>query len=218
MLVKNWMSKTVISVEVSDSIQTANQLFSEHRIRSLPVLENGRLVGIVSDRDLKKASVSEESGMDPNELIYLNTRLKIAEIMTADPLTAAPDVAVDEIANIMYHKKISGLPVVNDSGELVGMITQGDIFRLLISLTGIKQKGVQIAVQLKDESVSIRVIADILRSYNGRVVSVLTSYDGAPPDKRNVYFRVSQLDLSKLDELKAELASQASLLYILNQG
>ncbi len=218
MLVKNWMSQTIISVELNDSIQKASQLFNEHRIRSLPVLDSGRLVGIVSDRDLKKASVSEDSGLDPNELIYLNTRIKIAEIMTADPLTASPDVTVDEIANIMYHKKISGMPVVNSSGELVGMITQGDIFRLLVSLTGIEQKGVQVAVQLKDESGSIRVIADILRSYNGRVISVLTSYSDAPPDMRNVYFRVSQLDLSKLEELKSELASQASLLYVLNQG
>jgi acetoin utilization protein AcuB len=218
MLVKNWMSQTIISVNVDDSIQAASQLFSEHRIRSLPVLDNGSLVGIVSDRDLKKASVSEDSGMDPNELIYLNTRIKIAEIMTPDPLTASPDVTVDEIANIMYHKKISGLPVVDSNGELVGMITQGDIFRLLISLTGIEQKGVQVAVQLKDESGSIRVIADILRSYSGRVVSVLTSYTDAPPDMRNVYFRVSQLDLSKLEELKAELTNQATLLYVLNQG
>ena len=72
MLVKNWMNQTVISLDVTDSIQTANQLFIKNRIRSLPVLENGKLVGIVSDRDLKKVLVSEDLGMDHNEIVYLN--------------------------------------------------------------------------------------------------------------------------------------------------
>ena len=66
------MNQTVISLDVTDSIQTANQLFIKNRIRSLPVLENGKLVGIVSDRDLKKVLVSEDLGMDHNEIVYLN--------------------------------------------------------------------------------------------------------------------------------------------------
>ncbi|MFH2131010.1 MAG: CBS and ACT domain-containing protein [bacterium] len=214
MLVKNWMSPTVISLDVNDSVQKANQLLIDHRIRSLPVLENGRLTGIVSDRDLRTASVSDNSGLDRHELVYLNTRLKIREIMTRNPISVSPDMTVDEVAEIMYQKKISGLPVVDDKGDLVGIITQGDIFRLLISLTGIEKKGVQVAVQLKDESGSIRETADILRRYGGRVVSVLTSFEQAPTGMRNVYFRVSQLDLTRLDELKADVASQATLLYV----
>ncbi|MBT6502122.1 MAG: CBS domain-containing protein, partial [Deltaproteobacteria bacterium] len=82
MLVKNWMNQTVISLDVTDSIQTANQLFIKNRIRSLPVLENGKLVGIVSDRDLKKVLVSEDLGMDHNEIVYLNSAIKVKEIMT----------------------------------------------------------------------------------------------------------------------------------------
>ncbi|MBT7889475.1 MAG: CBS domain-containing protein, partial [Deltaproteobacteria bacterium] len=175
MLVKNWMNQTVISLDVTDSIQTANQLFIKNRIRSLPVLENGKLVGIVSDRDLKKVLVSEDLGMDHNEIVYLNSAIKVKEIMTEDPVTVSPYVTVDEVAQKMFINKISGLPVVDKEGELVGIITQGDIFKLLISLTGIEKKGVQMAMQLKDELDSIKEIVDILRSYQGRVVSMLTS-------------------------------------------
>ncbi len=218
MLVKNWMSQTVISLDVTDSIQTANQLFNKNRIRSLPVLENGKLVGIVSDRDLKKVLVSEDLGMDHNEIVYLNSAIKVKEIMTEDPVTVSPHVTVDEVAQKMYFNKISGLPVVDEEGELVGIITQGDIFKLLISLTGIEKKGVQVAMQLKDELDTIKEIVDILRSYQGRVVSILTSYKDVPSEKQNVYFRVSDLDLSKIEELKAELASHAILIYVVKHS
>lgn len=217
MLVKNWMSQTVISVDVADPLKKANDLLNEKRIRSLPVLDNGKLVGIVSDRDLKKAIVSDESGLDEHELVYLNNRIKISEIMTPDPLTVLPGVTVDEVAEAMYKKKISGMPVVDKAGALVGMITQGDIFRLMISLTGIEKKGAQVAVQLKDESGSIRIIADIIRQFEGRIVSVLTSYEGVPEGMRNVYFRASNLDLSRQEELKAEITSHATLLYVVSR-
>lgn len=214
MLVKNWMTKTVISLDVSDTLRKAKDLLVENRIRSLPVLENGKLVGIVSDRDLKKASVSDESGLDEHELLYLNNRIPIIEIMTADPTTVSPETTVDEVAEVMYDKKISGLPVVDEQGRLAGMITQGDIFRLMISLTGIKKKGAQVAVQLSDEPGSIRVTADQIRSFGGRIVSVLTSYEGVPEGRRNVYFRASNLDESRIDALKAEISRNAILHYV----
>jgi len=214
MLVKNWMTRSVITLDVSDTLKKAKDLLVENRIRSLPVLENGRLVGIVSDRDLKKASISDESGLNEHELLYLNNRIPIVEIMTPAPLTVSPETTVDEVAEVMYTRKISGLPVVDDQGNLAGMITQGDIFRLMISLTGIKQKGVQVAVQLSDEPGSIRVVADLIRSFNGRIVSVLTSYDHVPEGKRNVYYRASNLDEARIEELKLAIAAEATLLYV----
>lgn len=210
------MSQNVIFLDVKDTIKKANELLLENRIRSLPVTDNGDLVGIISDRDLKKASVSDDSGLDRHELIYLNTRIKVSEIMTPNPITVSPLLTVDEVVELMYVKKISGLPVIDEKGSLVGMITQGDIFRMMISLTGIEKKGSQIAVQLKDEPGSIREVADLLRRYNGRIVSVLTSYDEVPEGMRNVYFRASNLNPSKIEEMKAEIAEQATLLYVVS--
>lgn len=214
MLVKNWMSSNVISLDVTDTLRKAKNLLVENRIRSLPVLEDGKLVGIVSDRDLKKATVSDDAGLDKHELIYLNNRIRIDEIMTKHPMTVTPNTTVDEVAEIMYQKKVSGLPVIDSEGDLVGMITQGDIFRLMISLTGIEKKGAQVAVQLKDESGSIRVIADLIRKYNGRIVSVLTSYEGVPEGMRNVYFRASNLEQDRIEDLKADISEKSTLLYL----
>ena len=216
MLVKNWMSKPVISADVTDTIKTANILLAKHKIRSLPVLENGKLVGIVTDRDLKRVSISDNAGLEEHELIYMNTRIKVGEIMTKNPIVISPNLTMEQVAKVLYSKKISGLPVVDDSGRLVGMISQGDVFRLLISVTGIEDKGLQIAIQIKDESGSIKEIADIIRSFGGRVRNLLTSYENVPDGFRNVYFKTSQLDSTRLDDFISELRGKGKLRYILD--
>ncbi|MBU2510656.1 CBS and ACT domain-containing protein [bacterium] len=215
MLVKNWMSQPVITVEVSDTIKLANQLLNKNRIRSLPVLSEGELVGIVTDRDLKRASISETAGLESHEIIYLNTRIELSEIMTENPITVTPETTVDEVAKILLKHKISGVPVVNDSGNLVGIITQGDIFKLLISLTGIEAEGVQIAVQIEDKAGTVKEIADIVRSLGGRIGSLLTSYDDVPDGYRNAYFKAYQVAPEKIDDLINLLKEKAKLQYVI---
>jgi acetoin utilization protein AcuB len=215
MLVKRWMSQPVISVDINDTVRIANILQAENNIRSLPVLEEGKLVGIVTDRDLKRASVSDALGIEENELAYLNTRIKIGKIMTRNPLTVTASKTVEQVAKILYDKKISAMPVVDDKGQLIGMISQGDVFRLLISITGIEDKGIQIALLIKDESGSIKEIADIIRTYGGRVGNLLTSYDDVPNGYREVFFKSNQLDFEKLDEFIAELRKNGTIRYIL---
>ena len=216
MLVKKWMSTPVITVETTDTIGDANELLEEHRIRSLPVLEDGKLVGILTDRDLKKASIAEHSGLDNHELLYLNTRIGVEEFMTPDPLTVSPNATIGKVAKIMLREKISGIPVVDDTKGLVGMITQGDVFRMLTSFTGIEKKGLQIAIQIPDLSGSIKEIADILRNFGGRIGALLTSYEDAEDGQRNAYFKAYNLDLSKFEDLKSQLEKKGTLRYIIN--
>ncbi len=215
MLVKNWMSQPVITVEVSDTIKLANHLLNENRIRSLPVLSKGELVGIVTDRDLKRASVSETAGLESHEIVYMNTRIQLGEIMTENPITVTPATTVDEVAKILLKHKISGIPVVNDSGDLVGIITQGDIFKLLISLAGIETKGVQIAVQIADKAGTVKEIADVVRSLGGRIGSLLTSYNNVPQGFRNVYFKAYRINPDKIDELTKLLKEKAIVQYVI---
>ncbi len=87
MLVENWMSKDVITVDVDDSMQDATRLLKEHNIRGLPVMEKGKLVGVVTDRDLKKASASDATTLEIHELLYMISRIKVKEIMTKNPIT-----------------------------------------------------------------------------------------------------------------------------------
>ncbi len=215
MLVKQWMSQPVITVDVNDTVRMANLLQAEHHIRSLPVLENGDLAGIVTDRDLKRAYVSDALGLEEKELAYHNTRIKVGEIMTRNPITVTPDKTVEQVAKIFFSEKISGVPVIDKSGSLIGMISQGDVFRLLISIAGIEDKGIQIAMLIRDVSGSIKEIADIIRTFGGRVGSLLTSYEGVPDGFREVYFKSNQLDYDKLDDFIAELRKKGTIRYIL---
>ena len=213
MLVKNWMSKKVITIDADDSMQDAMALLKEHGIRRLPVMKKGKLVGIVTDRDLKKASASDATTLEIHELLYLLTAVKVKDIMTKDPITVPPDYTVEETAQVLLEGKISGAPVVDDSGKVVGVITQSDLFRVLMSLTGIENGGIQFGLQVEDRAGSIKEVADIVRQYGGRMVSILTSYDQVPAGYRNVYIRMHSIDRAKITELNDALSEKASLLY-----
>jgi acetoin utilization protein AcuB len=210
------MSKKVVTVDVDDSMHDAMRLLKQHDIRMLPVMKKGKLVGILTDRDLKRASASDATTLDVHELLYLVSKIKIKDIMTKNPITVPPDYTVEETAERLLKNKISGVPVVDQNGKLVGTITQTDLFRVLISLTGIGKQGIQFAFQIEDRAGSIKELADIIRKYGGRMVSILTSYDGVPEGYRRVYIRMHSIARDKLQTLKEELSQIAALLYIVD--
>lgn len=216
MLVKNWMSKAVVTIEVDDSIQTAMKLLKQHKIRMLPVTKKGKLVGVVTDRDIKRASASDATTLEVHELLYIISRIKVNEIMSDRLITVPFDYTVEETADVLMKNKISGVPVVDPEGKIVGTITQTDLFRVIISLTGIGRKGIQFAFQLKDKPGSIKAIADTIRGYDGRVVSILSSYERVPEGHHNVYIRMYGVDRSKVPQLIEALKAKTTILYMVD--
>ncbi|MEA3435526.1 MAG: CBS and ACT domain-containing protein [Thermodesulfobacteriota bacterium] len=216
MLVKNWMSKNVIAVDIDDSMSEAIKLLKENEIKMLPVMKKGKLVGIVTDRDLKRASASDATTLDVHELLFLVSKIKIKDIMTKDPIMIPEDFTVEETAEILLKNKISGAPVIDNEGKVVGAITQTDLFRVLIALTGVGTKGMQFAFLVEDAPGSIKVIADAIRKYGGRMVSILTSYENATQGYRKVYIRMYDIDRAELENLKEELGEKATLLYMVD--
>ena len=216
MLVKNWMSKNLITVDVDDSMHDAVKRMKQNDIRMLPVLKKGKLVGVVTDRDLKRASASDATTLDVHELLYLVSKIKVGNIMTKDPITVPQNFTVEETAEVLLRHKISGAPVVDQNGGLVGTITQTDLFRVLISLTGVGKGGIQFAFQLEDRPGSIKEVADIIRLYGGRMVSILTSYDGVPEGYRKVFIRMHSIERTRLQQLKEELSYKAALIYMVD--
>ncbi len=216
MLVKNWMSKNIITADVAGSMRDAVDLMKQNDIRMLPVLKNERLVGIITDRDLKRAAASDATSLDAHELIYLVSRIKIRDIMTENPITVLQDYTVEETAEVLLKNKISGAPVLDQNGALVGTITQTDLFRVLMSLTGVGNRGIQIAFQLEDRPGSIKEIADIIRKYSGRMVSILSSYTDVPEGYRKVYIRMRSIERPKLQKLKEEFSRTAALIYLVD--
>ena len=215
MLVENWMSKDVVTVDVNDSMQYATRLLKEHKIRGLPVMENGKLVGVVTDRDLKKASASDATTLEIHELLFLISKIKIKDIMTKNPITIPLDYTIDEAAKVLLENKLTGAPVVDNEGKVVGVITQTDIFRVLVSFTGVKKAGIQFAFQLEDHPGSIKEVADIMRKYGCRLMSILSSHDDQV-DYRHVYIRICDCDRERLGDLKEELKAKANMLYMVD--
>ena len=216
MLVRKWMSKEVICVSPDDSIQQAVNLMKEHDIRLLPVMKGRKLVGVLSDGDLKKASASSAAALDVRDLLYHAYKTKIKDIMTKDVITIPFDQTVDEAAQVLQKNKISGAPVIDHKAAVVGVITRDDIFNVLISLTAMGSRGIQLAFHVQDRPGSIKELTDVIRNYGGRIASILSSFENAPPGHRNVYMRMFNLDRSKLAEMIKTLKEKANMLYMVD--
>ena len=216
MLVRIWMSQLVITVDVNDSMMDATKKLKEHDIRMLPVMKKGKLVGIVTDRDLKRASASDATTLEVHELLYLLSEIKVKELMSKDPITVPFDYTMEETAEVLLENKISGVPVVDNKGKIVGMITETDLFRAMMSLTGLKSRGILFAFQLEDRSGSIKEVVDIVREYGGRIASILSSYDRVKKGYRKAYIRMYGIDRLKLPQLKEELKEKTTLLYMVD--
>jgi acetoin utilization protein AcuB len=214
MLVKGWMTTDVVTVDEEASMMKASIIMKEKKIRCLPVVnKKGELVGIVSDRDLKDAAPSKATTLDVYELNYLLSSIKIKDLMTTNLAYVRPDETVEFAAILMLENKISSLPVINNKGKLIGIVTQTDIFKVLINIAGVYTGGIQFAFSLEDRSGSIREAADTIRMYGGRIVSILSTRETAEEGRRNVYIRSSPLPEEKLRDLVKELEEKFVVLY-----
>lgn len=125
------MTRDIITVSPDTSVLEAGQLMVDRTIRRLPVVENGSLVGIVTYGDVRGARASVSGSLDIWELSYRLSKLTIREIMTPNPVTISPDDTIGQAAQLMLNYMIGGLPVLDHNGQLVGIITESDIFRVV---------------------------------------------------------------------------------------
>ena len=214
MQVQNWMSSDLITVEEDTPIIHVTKLLEENNIRHIPVTRDGKLVGLITDQEIKEAYPSKVTTMKAQELYYLLAELKARDVMRRNPVTIRPDETMEMAAVKMLEHKVTGLPVVSEKGELVGLITQGDVFRVLISITGIYQGGVQLAFNLEDRAGSIKEVADVIRKYDGQIVSILSTSDTADDGYRHVFYRIKKLPDHKLQQMIKEMDERFMLMYV----
>ena len=203
MLVEKWMTRAAITIEETDSVAAAMRLLKEKKIRRLPVLRKGKLCGIVSDRDLKAASPSVATSLDVWELHALLEKLKVKDVMTKKLLTITPKDTIEKAAMTMMEKKVGGLPVIDENGSLVGILTEDDVFRALVEVTGANLKKTRVSLLIPDEAGTIRAVADICRKGGGKIISILTSYTKVPAGMRELIMRI---DCPDTEALRADLA------------
>jgi CBS-domain-containing membrane protein len=140
MLIENWMTKDVITGTPDMSMMKASKIMKEKSIGRLPVVDDkGVLQGLVSDRDIKEASPSKATTLDMHELYYLLSEIKLKDIMTKKVVTIRTGETVERAAQLMLEHNIGGMPVVDDANKVVGMVTDSDIFKVLVRITGVME-------------------------------------------------------------------------------
>ena len=139
-LVRDWMTPKPMTVSASRSLRDAFWLMLDHKVRRLPVMDNGRLVGIVTVEDLRRAQPPTGVGLDLVKITDVLSRMNVRQVMTKNPRAIAAEAPLIEAARMMLEHEISALPVM-EHGELVGIITESDIFRALVKLEGEKSDG-----------------------------------------------------------------------------
>lgn len=204
MLIKDWMATAVLTVDANTSVMRATRIMKENNIRRLPVLSQGKLVGIVTDRDLKEASPSSTSDMDIHEMYYLLSEMKIKDVMTDKCISMRIDDTLEKAALVMLKEKISGIMILDREDNLVGLLSETDILRGFIHATGIQDGADQYVIDMPDARGSVTKVIDILREYNARVLSILTSFDDAPPGQKRVAIRIS-IDDDKLPDFEQDI-------------
>lgn len=202
MYVSDWMTKKVLSVEPDSYLSDALSLMKEKGIKHVPVIKGGKLKGIISDRDIKEYSPSKATSLDIYELHYILAKTKIKEMMTTNVITTTSDTPVEEAAMTMLDRSIGCLPVT-DKENLAGIISDKDIFRALVDITGVRHGGNRICVTIEDRPGSIKDVADIVRRNNFRLQGILTSYEGVRDGYRKVVIRTK--GKGDFNSLKAEI-------------
>jgi acetoin utilization protein AcuB len=146
MRIKDVMTRNPVTADSETLVLDAQKLMKENNIRRLPVVDKGKLVGIVTKHDLLEASPSPATSLSVFELNYLLAKMKVKEIMKKNPVTITPDTPFEEALRLGQEKKIGAFPVV-ENGKLVGITTESDIIRFVTRVLGIKEEGSRITIE-----------------------------------------------------------------------
>ena len=188
MLVRKKMHKDLVTVTKDERMTVAKKVMKERNIRHLPVVDGKKLIGLVTNMDIRKAEASPASSLEIRELHYLLDKLTVGEIMTRNVITISPDISIEEATTLLHDNKIGCLPVVED-GNLVGIITENDVMEILIEVMGMKEKGSRLEVITDDKPGALADITRIIKEHNVNITSVVTDI-ADEPGKRLVIFKL----------------------------
>jgi acetoin utilization protein AcuB len=188
MLVRKKMKKDLITITKDERMTTARKIIKEKNIRHLPVVDGKKLVGLVTNVDIRKAEASPATSLEIRELHYLLDKLTVGEIMTRNVITISPDISVEEATTLLHDNKIGCLPVVED-GNLVGMLTENDVMEILIDVMGMNEKGSRLEVVVEDKPGALADVTRIIKEHNVNIISVVTDV-ADEAGKRVVVFKL----------------------------
>jgi acetoin utilization protein AcuB len=197
MFVGDRMTRRVITVTPEMPVQDALKKMHLEHVRRLPVLDNrGRLVGIVTESDLQNASPSEATTLSMWEIGYLLSKITVERVMSKNIITVTEDTPLEEAARIMADNKVGALPVVKGD-DLVGIITETDLFKIFLELLGARYSGVRVTAVTHNVPGYLARLAGIISELGGNIVS-LGTYEGESANYGKIALKVAGVDLEKL--------------------
>jgi acetoin utilization protein AcuB len=207
-LVHERMSHNPVTVRPGTSLYDALKIMRDNKVRRLPVLdEHGKLVGIVSEKDLLYASPSPATSLSMWEINYLTAKIAVRDLMTTDVITICDDCPMEEAARVMVDNKIGGLPVMRGE-KLVGIITETDLFKIFLELLGAREQGSRFTVLAPERRGMLAAITQRIAEMGGNIVA-LGTFLGEDPSNRLLTLKVQNVDKDelwpKLEELGIEL-------------
>ena len=174
MIVKEVMRTNVVFISSETKMTEAKNIMMENKFSKLPVVDYGKLVGIVTKNDLLKAEPSLATTLDMFEIGYLLSKLTVKKVMMTNVITVSPDEVVEEAARIMVDNEISCLPVVKDDA-LIGIITESDLFNLFTDMFGARQKGVRVVAFVDDKPGQLAKVTKEISDLNANIISAVTT-------------------------------------------
>jgi len=201
MFVKYWMKTDPITVSTDTLVIDAKKIMKNKKIRRLPVMRAGQIVGIVTLAGLREAQPSQATSLSIHELNYLLAKMTVGEIMTRDVITCSPDITMEKAAILGTKYGVGALPVV-EKGKLIGIITESDIYRAFLHMLGATHKEtarITLDNFSQNQDEIIKVI-EILDSLNGTLVSLALIDDIPIEGRRELVFRVKDVDVEGLSK------------------
>jgi acetoin utilization protein AcuB len=199
LLVRDSMTREVVTVGPETTAAKALALCRGNRIRHLPVIEGRRLVGVISDRDLRSAIPALG---DPKRAEALQ-KVRVGDEMAREVATVHPEDPIEYAASEMYERKIGCLPVL-ERDDLVGIVTSSDVMRAFVHLIGAHEPGSRLELVLSDRPGALAGVAGILQNEGVNIVSILASSEGGPEEgktkERVVVFRIDTIDPRRVVE------------------
>jgi acetoin utilization protein AcuB len=193
MLVKDRMTSDLIAITPVTSFPEGFRIMRERGIRHLPVVDDGgKLMGIVTQTDLLHASPSVATPLSVFEMSYLLANLHVREVMSSPPITVSEDAPLEEAARLMVERKIGCLPVMRD-GDLVGMITETDIFETFVEVLGGDEASLRVTVRVLDVRGELARLAGVIAGQGGNICSV-ARFRGEDPEHCYITFRLEGVD------------------------
>jgi acetoin utilization protein AcuB len=201
MYVSDRMSSPAVTVASDTPFQAALQQMRDHGFRRLPVVDpKGKLVGIVSERDLLHAAPSSATSLSIWEVHYLLWKVHVREIMTKDVITTTPDTPIEDAASLMVENKIGGLPVVDGSSKVIGVITETDIFRTFVEMLAGGSPGLRLTLQVPERKGVLATLCRAISDLGGSIESVGTFY-GEVAGARELVVKVRDVSQGQLIDI-----------------